>query len=77
MTDLGAIERALGRLQSSDENKCAQMNRSEKTMNNLAKGQNEIRGWVLEDRGTVRGVKWVLSGVALLAVLLGIDRLLP
>ena len=73
MTNLGDIERALGRLESSDETKLAQMNRIEKTMNNLAKGQNEIRGWVLEDRATVRALKWTLAiGLAAVSAL-GLD----
>lgn len=73
MTDLGDIERALGRLESSDKAKCAQMNRIEETMNNLANGQNEIRGWVLEDRATVRALKWVIVIVLGAVSALGLD----
>ncbi len=73
MTDEGDTQRLLGELIASGKMRGKQMDRIERTMNNLAEAQNETRIMVMEDRATVRAVKWTVGVVVVGMSALGLD----
>lgn len=73
MTEEGDMRQLLGELLAGGKARGKQMDRIEKTMNNLAEAQNETRGMVLEDRASVRALKWSLGIVIAAITALGLD----
>ncbi len=73
MTDEGDMRQLLGELLTASKERSLQMDRMERTMNNLAAAQNETRIMVYEDRATVRAVKWAIGVVVVGLGALGVD----
>ncbi len=73
MTEEGDTQLLLGKLITASKERSKQMDRMERTMNNLAVAQNETRGMVLEDRATVRALKWSVAVVMAAIGALGLD----
>lgn len=73
MGDDGDTRQLLGELVAAGKARGRQMDRIETTMNNLAEAQNETRGWVLEDRASMRALKWGVSVLLAAVGALGID----
>ncbi len=75
MSEEGDMRQLIGEVIASGKARGRQMDRIERTVNNLAEAQNETRIMVFEDRATVRAVKWAVGVVAAGLGVLGVDWL--
>ncbi len=75
MTEEGDTQRLLGELIASGKARAKQMDRIEGMLGDLAIAHGDTRDMVLEDRATVRAVKWAVGALAAGMGALGIDWL--
>jgi len=73
MADEGDMRQMIGELIATGESRGKQMDRIEKSVNNLAEAQAITREWVIEGRATVRALKWGVSVLLAGVGALGLD----